>query len=153
MTNDFNTCDKCTTLFNSIQFILYSPLSQIPNLPQRVLQSTHTTSLSQDLTSDQEKLPQNRKNPFTGKKGKKPSGEQQRRIPIQDGQMHYMSCVQKESLQSYNTFNEYYSVGIVGSSHAPRSRPLWSIRQMEVERRSGRSIVMHYLLQGLGTTV
>jgi len=30
-----------------------------------------------DLTSDQEKL-------FTGKKGKKPSGEQQRRIPLQD---------------------------------------------------------------------
>jgi len=39
--------------------------------------------LSQDLTSDQEKLPRNRKNPFTGKKGKKPSGEQQRRIPLQ----------------------------------------------------------------------
>jgi len=28
---------------------------------------THTTSLSQDLTSDQEKLPKNRKNPFTVK--------------------------------------------------------------------------------------
>jgi len=44
------------------------------------------TSLSQDLPSDQEKLPRNRKNPFTGKKGKTPSGEQQRRIPLQDGQ-------------------------------------------------------------------
>jgi len=44
---------------------------------------------------------------YTGKKGKKPSGEQQKRIPLQDGQMQYMPCVQKESLQSYNTFNEY----------------------------------------------
>jgi len=33
-----------------------------------------------------ENLPKNRKNPFTGKKGKKHSGEQQRRIPLQDGQ-------------------------------------------------------------------
>jgi len=41
---------------------------------------THTTS--QDLTSDQEKLPGNRNNPFTGKKGKTPSGEQQRRFPL-----------------------------------------------------------------------
>jgi len=29
------------------------------------------------------------------------------------------------------------SVWIVGSRHGPRSRPPWSIRQMEVERRSG----------------
>jgi len=42
-----------------------------------------------------------------GKKGKKPSGEQQRRISLQDGEKQEMSCVQKESLQSYNTFNEY----------------------------------------------
>jgi len=44
------------------------------------------TSLTFDLTSDQEKLPRNRrKKTFTGKKVKKPSGEQQRRIPLQDG--------------------------------------------------------------------
>jgi len=43
---------------------------------------TQTTSLSKDLTSDQEKLPRIRKKPFTRKKGKKPSGEQQRRIPL-----------------------------------------------------------------------
>jgi len=48
--------------------------------------------------------PRKYKKPFTGKK---PSGEQQRRIPLQDGQKQYMSCVQKETLQSYNTFNEY----------------------------------------------
>jgi len=40
-----------------------------------------------DLASDQEKLP---RNIFFlihgGKKEKKPSGEQQRRIPLQDGQ-------------------------------------------------------------------
>jgi len=33
---------------------------------------------------------------FTGKKGKKPSGEQQRKIPLQDGQKQEMSCDQKE---------------------------------------------------------
>jgi len=47
---------------------------------------THTTSLTFDLTSDQEQLPRIRKNPFTGKQVKKPSGGQQRRIPLQDGQ-------------------------------------------------------------------
>jgi len=49
---------------------------------------THTTSLTFDLTSDQEKLPRNgrRKNFHREKKVKKPSGEQQRRIPLQDGQ-------------------------------------------------------------------
>jgi len=31
---------------------------------------THTTSLTFDLTSDQEKLPKNRKKTFTGKKGR-----------------------------------------------------------------------------------
>jgi len=42
-----------------------------------------------------------------GKKGKKPSGEQERRIPLQDGQNN-MSCDQKEAFQSYiNTINEY----------------------------------------------
>jgi len=33
---------------------------------------THTTSPTFDLTSDQEKLPRNRKNPFTGKKREEP---------------------------------------------------------------------------------
>jgi len=45
-------------------------------------------SLTFDLTSDQEKLQRNRKNPFMEKKGKTPSGEQQRRIPLQDGRMN-----------------------------------------------------------------
>jgi len=47
---------------------------------------THSTSLTFDLTSVQEKLPRNRKKNFTGKKVNKLSGEQQRRIPLQDGQ-------------------------------------------------------------------
>jgi len=62
-------------------------------------------SLSQDLTSDQGKLPKNRKKTFTGKKGKNPSGEQQRRSPLQDGQKQNMSCDQKEALQSYMKTN------------------------------------------------
>jgi len=34
---------------------------------------TICTSLTFDLIADQEKLPRNRRNPFTGKKGKNPS--------------------------------------------------------------------------------
>uniref|UniRef100_A0A8C2Z857 Protein kinase N3 n=1 Tax=Cyclopterus lumpus TaxID=8103 RepID=A0A8C2Z857_CYCLU len=41
---------------------------------------THTTSLTFDLTSDQEKLPKN--NLLTGKKGKKPSGETGTHVPM-----------------------------------------------------------------------
>jgi len=68
--------------FNSVNFVL-------PNITNYTFTSegfticTHTTSLSQDLTSDQEKLPRNREKTFHGgKKGKKPSGEQQKRIPL-----------------------------------------------------------------------
>jgi len=95
-------------LFNSVYFIK-------PNIRNYEFASegftvrTHMTSLTFDLTLDQDKLPRNRKKTFTGKnKGKKPSGEQQRRIPLLDGQKQYMSCDQKESLQSYiDTFNDY----------------------------------------------
>jgi len=47
--------------------------------------------------------------PFTGKKGKKPSGEKQRRIPLRDGQKQETSCGQKESVHVYdiNTFNKH----------------------------------------------
>jgi len=51
------------------------------------------TFLSQDLTSDQEKLPKKWNKQFQWKKCKQPSGEQQRRIPLS------MSCVQKAALQ------------------------------------------------------
>jgi len=47
-----------------------------------------------------------RKNPFTGKKGKKPSGELQRRIPL-PGWTDAIDFMCTESLQSYNTLNEY----------------------------------------------
>jgi len=49
---------------------VYFVHSKITNLPQRALQSvqTHTTSLTFDLTSDQEQLPRKRKKPFSGKK-------------------------------------------------------------------------------------
>jgi len=70
------------TIFNSVYFIE-------PNITHYKFSSegfticTHTTSLTFDLTSDQEKLPRNREKKFTGlEKGKTPSGEQQRRIPL-----------------------------------------------------------------------
>jgi len=73
---------------NSIQSILHSPISQISEFASEGFKiCTHTTSLSQDLLHiGSGKKPRNRKKPFTGKKGKKPSGEQQRRISLQDGQ-------------------------------------------------------------------
>jgi len=77
--------------FNSMQFIFVPP-----NITNYKLHSegftirTHTTSLTSDLTSDQEKLSRNRrKKTLKGVKKKKmkhPSGKQQRRIPLQDGQ-------------------------------------------------------------------
>jgi len=45
---------------------------------------THTTSLTFDLTSDQEQHPKNRKN--SGKKSEEPFRREQRRTPLQDGQ-------------------------------------------------------------------
>jgi len=49
---------------------------------------TRTTSLTFDLTSDQEKKVAKKveKTLSQGKKVKKPSEEQQKRIPLQDGQ-------------------------------------------------------------------
>jgi len=66
---------------------------------------THTTSLSQDLTSDQKKLPKKQKKLSLGKKGRKHSEEQQRRIPLAGwtDAINGMCTV----LKSYNTFNEY----------------------------------------------
>jgi len=86
-----------------IQFILYRPISQILNFPQRLFTiCTHTTSLTFDLTSDQDKLPRNRR---------KKSEETFRRATEEDPSPGWteekMSCDQKESLHSYiNTFNE-----------------------------------------------
>jgi len=101
---------------------------------------THTSSLSQDLTSIQEKLPKNRKKPFTGKKGKKSSGEQQRRIP--PGWTEAIDVMWPEGIITELQHIQWIwqSVWIVCSRHGPQSRPPWSIRQMEVERRSGRGI-------------
>jgi len=74
---------------NSIQFISYRPISHITEgfcLRGFYNLYTYFTSLTFDLTSDQEQLPRNINNPFTGEKRENPSGEQQRRIPLQDGQ-------------------------------------------------------------------
>jgi len=76
--DNYGGCQTVAEAFNSIQFILYSPISQITNLPQKALQSVHIPR----SPSDQEKLPRNRNKLSQGKKGKKPSGEQQRRIPL-----------------------------------------------------------------------
>jgi len=54
------------------QYNLYSPISQnLKFASEGFTICTHMTSLTFDLTSDQEQLPKNlKKNPFTGKKGK-----------------------------------------------------------------------------------
>jgi len=48
---------------------LYSPFSQITNVPQSALQSVHIDILTFDLTSDQEQLPNN---PSVGKNREEP---------------------------------------------------------------------------------
>jgi len=69
------------------RFQLYSVCFAQPNITNYEFASgfticTHTTSLTFERTSNQEKLPRNKKTLFMGEKGKKPSGEQQRRIPL-----------------------------------------------------------------------
>jgi len=68
---------------------LYSPFSQITNLSQSALQSVHIDIPVPEPHIGSGKTP---KYPFTGKekKGKKPSGEHQKRIPLQDGQVQQM---------------------------------------------------------------
>jgi len=69
----------------------------------------HTTSLTFDLTSDQEKLPRKKKKNFhRGKKGRNLQESNRGGSLSLDGQKQWMSCVQKESLQNYiNTMHEY----------------------------------------------
>jgi len=64
------------------------------------------TSLTFDLTSDQEQLPSNRKNPFRGKKVRTLQ-ERTEEDPSPGWTEGQMSCDQQESLQSHNTINEY----------------------------------------------
>jgi len=58
---------KIKVQFNSVYFI--SP--NITNYKFASKGFTICRHRTQDLTPDQEKLPRNRKNPFTGKKGRK----------------------------------------------------------------------------------
>jgi len=83
--NDLHRQIVCSIQFNSVYFV-QPKIKNYKFASKGLIICTHTTSLTFDLTSDQEKLPRNRKNPFTGKKGEEPSREQQRRIPLQDGQ-------------------------------------------------------------------
>jgi len=64
---------ESTEQFNSIQFIFYSPLSQITNYPQRALQSVHIDI--PDLWPHIGSGTTPKKNFHREKKGKKPSGE------------------------------------------------------------------------------
>jgi len=77
------------------------------------------------------------KKTFTGKKSKKPSGEQQRRIPLQDGQNNICHVYSRNHYRITTQSMNMTECLIVGSRHGPRSRPPWSIREMEVESRSG----------------
>jgi len=83
---------------------------------------------------------------FRGKKGKKPSGEQQRRTPLQDrlaNRRHVTSDVITE-LQHIQWV--WQSVWIVGSRHGPRSRPpLWlSVSYSAQEKPVGVLMFLYY---------
>jgi len=70
------------TKFSSLEFILYSPKSQITNPPQRALQSVHIRHLAGPHIGSGNTPQKVEKTLSRGKKGRKPSGEQQRRIPL-----------------------------------------------------------------------
>jgi len=65
-------------VFNSVKFSLFCIAQNLKFASEGFQICTHTTS----LTLHRIRNPTNRKNPVTGKKGMKPSGEQQRRIPL-----------------------------------------------------------------------
>jgi len=81
--NLYTSISNCFWLvqFNSIQFILSCPISQITNLPQRAFQSVHIRH-AWPLTSHRirKNSPKIEEKLSLGKKGKTPSGEQQRRM-------------------------------------------------------------------------
>jgi len=103
--NDFTLLHQCKKQIGDNRpswylILLFKNITiQITNLSQRALQSVHidVPDLWPQIGSG--KTP---KQPFTGKKGKKHSGEQQRRIPLQDGQNNRCHVT-----RSNNTFNEY----------------------------------------------
>jgi len=78
-------------LLNSIQFILYSTISQITNLPQRAFQFVHIRHpwplTSHRIRKNSQKI---EKTLSQGKKGKKPSGEQQRILSRMDRRIDVM---------------------------------------------------------------
>jgi len=77
-------CFQKYSIFNSVHF----EQPKITNSPQRAYQMCkHTTSLTFDLTPEQEKLPRNRRNPFTGKEKGRTLQESNRGGSLyQDGQ-------------------------------------------------------------------
>jgi len=70
-------------LTSSIQFICIAHFHKL-QICRSALQSVHVDIPVPEPHIGSGKNP---KQPFTGKKGKKPSGEQQRRIPLKDGQV------------------------------------------------------------------
>jgi len=115
-------------------------MSQVKNLPQRALQSVwirHPWPLTSHRIrkNSTEKLSQE-------KKGNKPSGEQQRRIPLQDGQMnrchvtrrnHYR--VTTHSINMTDIWDD--STKLPDSDLAKRSeRSWWSRHQWVTSQRS-----------------
>jgi len=121
----------------SIQFSIFC-IAQDHNL--QICHKELYNLYTYDLISDQEKNPRNRKNAFMGKKGKKPSEEQQRRIPFPGwSEAIDVMCTERSITELYKHIQwAWQSVWIVRSRHGLRSKPPKSIRQMEVERRSGR---------------
>jgi len=83
-------------------FILYSPIITNYKFAQRALQSAHIHVVCPRTSHRIRKSSQEIEKTLS--QGKRE--EHFRRATEEDpGQMQYMSCVQKETLQSYNTFN------------------------------------------------
>jgi len=123
---------------------VYSSISQITNVAQRALQSVHirhpwplTFHIESEKTPKKYFL-----KTFTGKKKWRTLQESNRGGPLSRMDRTIDVMWPEGIITELHKHIQWVwqSVWIVGRRHGPRSRPPWSMRQMEVERRSGRGI-------------
>jgi len=113
---------------DSIQFIWYSPLSEITNLPQRALQSVHIRHPCPRTSHGIRKNSQEKEKTLSwGTKGE----ETFRRATELDPSPGRTEATDVMCTEGINTELQHIQwvwqyVWIVGSRHGPRSRPPWS---------------------------
>jgi len=127
-------------MVNSIQFILYTPKLQITNLPWRDLQCLHIRHPCPRTSHWNRKNSQKpRGNHSTAKKKrKKPSGKQQRRIPLPGWTEAIYVMFPDESVTALQHIQWIWrKLWLMSSKHGPRCRFPQSMKQKAEERRGG----------------